>query len=87
MYGKSAHLGSPLSWLGFLADWFGGPQYARWLHHGFMWLVWGFAVHHVISAILFSWKERTGTIESIFSGYRFVGPGDAPEAHQGGRRP
>ncbi len=87
LYGTAAHVGSPLRWFGFLAGVFGGPQYARWLHHGFMWLIWGFFIHHLISAILFSWKERTGTMESIFSGYRFVGPDDAPEVYQGGRRP
>jgi Ni/Fe-hydrogenase 1 B-type cytochrome subunit len=54
LYGGAAHVGSPLRWFGFLAGVFGGPQYTRWLHHGFMWLVWGFVVHHVISAILFS---------------------------------
>jgi Ni/Fe-hydrogenase 1 B-type cytochrome subunit len=87
LYGQAAHLGSPLRWFGFLANVFGGPQYARWLHHGFMWLIWGFFAHHLISAILFSWKERTGTMESIFSGYRFVGPDDAPGQGDGGRRP
>jgi len=87
LYGGAANLSSPLRWLGFLANAFGGLQYTRWLHHGFMWLVAGFFVHHLISAILFSWKEGTGTMESIFSGYRFVGPDDAPEVREGGRRP
>lgn len=87
LYGQAAHLGSPLRWFGFLADVFGGPQYTRWLHHGFMWFVWGFFAHHLVSAILFSWKEGTGTMESIVSGYRFVGPEDAPASGEGGRRP
>jgi len=87
LYGGAAHVGSPLRWFGFLANAFGGLQFTRWLHHGFMWLIWGFFVHHVISALLFSWKEGTGTMESIFSGYRFVGPDDAPEVREGGRQP
>ena len=37
-----------------------------------MWLLWGFAVHHVYSAILMSQVEANATIESIFSGYKFV---------------
>jgi Ni/Fe-hydrogenase 1 B-type cytochrome subunit len=77
LYGKAAHVGSPMRWFGFLANVFGGPQYARWLHHGFMWLLLGFVVHHLYSALLFSFEERMGTMESIFSGYKFVGPGDA----------
>jgi Ni/Fe-hydrogenase 1 B-type cytochrome subunit len=87
LYGQAAHLSSPLRWFGFFADAFGGPQYTRWLHHGFMWLIWGFFVHHLISAILFSWKEGTGTMESIVSGYRFVRPEDAPATGEGAKRP
>lgn len=75
LYGKAAHLGSPMRWFGFLADVF-GPQYTRWLHHGFMWLILGFLVHHLYSALLFSFEERMGTMESIFSGYKYVAPGD-----------
>ena len=37
-----------------------------------MWLLLGFGVHHVYSAILMSATERTGTMESIFSGYKFL---------------
>jgi Ni/Fe-hydrogenase 1 B-type cytochrome subunit len=84
LYGKAAHVGSPLHWFGFLADVFGGPQHARWLHHGFMWLVLGFFVHHVYSALFFSFEEKMGTMESIFSGYKFVRPEDAPRVRGGG---
>ncbi|HZY02890.1 MAG TPA: Ni/Fe-hydrogenase, b-type cytochrome subunit [Anaeromyxobacteraceae bacterium] len=83
LYGQAAHVGSPLRWFGFLADVFGGPQYARWLHHGFMWFVWGFFAHHVMSAILFSLKEGTGTMESIVSGYRFVRAEDVAASEEG----
>ncbi len=87
LYGKAAHVGSPLHWFGFFANVFGGPQYTRWLHHGSMWLILGFFVHHLYSALLFSWQEKMGTMESIFSGYKFVRPEDAQEPRgAGGRR-
>ncbi len=86
LYGKAAHVGSLMRRFGFLADVFGGPQYARWLHHGFMWLLLGFVVHHLYSALLFSFEERMGTMESIFSGYKYVRPGDGTERGAGGRR-
>jgi len=31
-----------------------------------------FVIHHVYSAVLVSWEERNGLIESIFTGYKFV---------------
>jgi Ni/Fe-hydrogenase 1 B-type cytochrome subunit len=68
--GASIH--SPLRVFAFLVPLFGGPQAARWIHHVGMWLLWGFAVHHVYSAILMSQVEANATIESIFSGYKFV---------------
>jgi len=37
-----------------------------------MWLLIGFFVHHLYSAWLMSEIERNGTLESIFSGYKFV---------------
>lgn len=80
LYGKAAHVGSVMRWFGFLADVFGGPQYTRWLHHGFMWLLLGFLVHHLYSALLFSFEEKMGTMESMFSGYKFVRPEDAQAA-------
>ena len=54
----------------------GGVQVARWIHHIVMWLLLGFAVHHVYSAILMSTVEANATMESIFSGYKFVPPED-----------
>lgn len=83
LYGKAAHGGSPLHWLGFLSDVFGGPQSTRWLHHGFMWLLLGFFVHHLYSALLFSFEEKVGTMESIFSGYKFARPEDLTEGRRG----
>jgi Ni/Fe-hydrogenase 1 B-type cytochrome subunit len=72
MYSASAALGSPMRWFTFLGPLFGGLQTARWLHHGIMWAIIGFAVHHVYSAVLMSQVEANATVESIFSGYKFV---------------
>lgn len=72
MYGVSADVGSPLRWFGSWAPLFGGLQIARWIHHVVMWLLLGFAVHHVYSSVLTSTVEANGTVESIFSGYKFV---------------
>ena len=36
-----------------------------------MWLLLGFAVHHVYSAVMMAMVEKKGTLESIFSGYKF----------------
>jgi Ni/Fe-hydrogenase 1 B-type cytochrome subunit len=56
---------------------FGGLPGARWIHHVAMWLLLGFAVHHVYSATLVSNVERTGTVDSIFSGYKWMKRKDA----------
>ena len=63
---------SPFRAFAFLVPLFGGPQSARWIHHVVMWLLWGFVAHHVYSAILMSQIEGNATMESIFSGYKFV---------------
>ena len=72
MHGASADTGSIMSWFGGLAPLFGGLQIARWIHHVVMWLLLGFAVHHVYSAWLMSIVDADGTMDSIFSGYKFV---------------
>ncbi len=72
MYAVSAHVDSPLRLFTFLGPMFGGLSTARWLHHGFMWMLIGFAAHHVYSAVLMSQVEANATVESIFSGYKFV---------------
>jgi Ni/Fe-hydrogenase 1 B-type cytochrome subunit len=61
--------------LGFL---FGWPaqlidiQYLRLIHFCIMFAFFAFVIHHVYSAVLVSWEERNGLIESIFTGYKFV---------------
>lgn len=72
IYANSAHVESPLRIFGSLAPLFGGLQMARWIHHATMWLLLGFAAHHVYSSLLMSQVEQNATIESIFSGYKFV---------------
>ncbi len=72
MYSASAALGSPMRWFTFLGPLLGGLQTARWIHHGFMWGLIGFAIHHVYSAVLMSQVEASATVESIVSGYKFV---------------
>jgi Ni/Fe-hydrogenase 1 B-type cytochrome subunit len=72
LYSVSAHVDSPLHLFAFLAPVFGGLQTARWIHHVVMWLLIGFVVHHVQSALLVSRAERNGILDSIFSGYKFM---------------
>ncbi len=72
MYSASAHVDSPLRFFSFLIPIFGGLQSARWIHHVIMWLLLGFAAHHVYSAVLMSTIEANATIESIFSGFKYV---------------
>jgi Ni/Fe-hydrogenase 1 B-type cytochrome subunit len=47
-------------------------QAVRLTHHMIMWLLLGFAVHHVYSAVLVDAEERTGILTSIFTGYKFA---------------
>jgi Ni/Fe-hydrogenase 1 B-type cytochrome subunit len=74
---------SPTSVIAFFGSWaplLGGLPTVRWIHHIVMWLLLGFTVHHVYSAVLVAIVERNGTIDSIISGYKWVpkrdlGPG------------
>lgn len=70
--GASADPDSLLRWFTSLSPLVGGLYVARWIHHAVMWLLLGFAVHHVYSSVLMSKVEANGTVESIFSGYKFV---------------
>jgi Ni/Fe-hydrogenase 1 B-type cytochrome subunit len=53
-----------------------GAQGLRLTHHVIMWLLIGFAIHHLYSAWLMEVKEKNGTLSSIFGGYKFVEPED-----------
>ena len=76
LLGMSAHLDSPVRMFAGLLPLIGGAQWARFVHHIVMWLLWGFAAHHVWSSILMSTEEANATVESIFSGHKFVDPED-----------
>jgi Ni/Fe-hydrogenase 1 B-type cytochrome subunit len=61
--------------LGWLFGWVPGVidiQHIRLLHFCIMFAFFAFVIHHVYSAVLVSWEERNGLIESIFTGYKFV---------------
>ena len=72
MRGASADADSTLRSFVSLAPFFGGLYGARWIHHVVMWLLLGFAVHHVYSSVLMSTVESNATVESMFSGNKFV---------------
>jgi Ni/Fe-hydrogenase 1 B-type cytochrome subunit len=72
IYAASAAYDSPVKLFAGLLPLLGGLQTARWIHHVIMWMIWAFFVHHVYSAILMSQVEPTATVESIFSGHKFV---------------
>lgn len=76
LHSASADIDSPLRSLASLAPLLGGLSLARWIHHAVMWLLLVFAVHHIYSSVLWSVVEANATVESIFSGYKFV-----PEEH------
>jgi Ni/Fe-hydrogenase 1 B-type cytochrome subunit len=61
--------------LGWLFSWIPGVidiQHLRLIHFCIMFAFFAFVIHHVYSAVLVSWEERNGLIESIFTGYKFV---------------
>jgi len=64
------------SWLlGGLFRWIPGVvdiQHLRLTHFCIMFAFFAFVIHHVYSAVLVSWEERNGLIESIFTGYKFI---------------
>ena len=72
LYGAGANVSSHMRVFGHLIPLLGGLQTVRLIHHVGMWLLIGFAIHHVYSAVLMSQIEGNATIESIFSGYKFV---------------
>jgi hypothetical protein len=41
---------------------------------GTLWLLIGFLIHHLYSALLTSKLERTGELDSMFSGNKFLAP-------------
>jgi len=58
----------------------GGIQTVRMFHYLLTFLFVAFAIHHVYSAILVDYEERSGTMSSIFSGWKNIKPGRTLEA-------
>jgi Ni/Fe-hydrogenase 1 B-type cytochrome subunit len=48
-------------------------QGVRLTHHLIMWLLLGFMVHHVYSAVLMDAEEKNGLLISMFTGYKLGG--------------
>ena len=71
LYTVIAGPNSPFQVFGFLVPLFGGLQYARLLHHIAMWLVIILAIVHIYAVFLWSFVEKAGEVDSIFSGYKF----------------
>jgi Ni/Fe-hydrogenase 1 B-type cytochrome subunit len=86
MYAVSAHVESPFRIFFFLVDLFGGAQQTRWIHHVAMWLLIGFSVHHLYSAILVAVVEKNGTLDSIFSGNKWLPRTEAEQEFDAQRR-
>jgi Ni/Fe-hydrogenase 1 B-type cytochrome subunit len=72
MLSASAAPSSVMHGFQFLIPLFGGLQTLRWIHHATMWLLLGFVIQHVYSSVLMSHVEVNGTVESIFTGWKFV---------------
>jgi Ni/Fe-hydrogenase 1 B-type cytochrome subunit len=71
MWAVFAPVGSWVHLFGWVPGLVGGLQMNRWLHHAVMWLLIGFFIHHLYSALLVTHLEKNGTLESIFSGYKW----------------
>jgi Ni/Fe-hydrogenase 1 B-type cytochrome subunit len=71
--------------LGWLFGWIPGVidiQQIRLIHFCIMFAFFAFVIHHVYSAVLVSWEERNGLIESIFTGYKFVPKAELEEEEE-----
>jgi Ni/Fe-hydrogenase 1 B-type cytochrome subunit len=77
---SSTVLNAIIGWLPRLID----IQNLRLIHFCVMFSFFVFVIHHVYSAVLVSWEERNGLIESIFTGYKFV-PADELEEDETAR--
>ncbi len=72
LYAIDAGADSPVAFARGALPLFMGVTGARWVHHVVMWLLLGFFIHHFYSAVLTSVVERNGTMESIFTGTKWV---------------
>lgn len=65
--------------IGWLPRWI-DISHLRLLHFCIMFAFFIFVIHHVYSAVLVSWEERNGLIESIFTGYKFIPEAEVRES-------
>jgi Ni/Fe-hydrogenase 1 B-type cytochrome subunit len=65
-------LSSCIGWLPRLID----IQWLREIHFFVMFGFWMFFIHHLYTAVLVSVEEESGLMDSIFSGYKFLGEDD-----------
>ena len=79
LYAVDTGAASPMHAFQALVGPFGGAEGARWVHHVVMWLLLGFFVHHLYSALLTAVVEHNGTLDSIFTGNKWVPPAEADE--------
>ncbi|MEZ4414961.1 MAG: Ni/Fe-hydrogenase, b-type cytochrome subunit [Gemmatimonadota bacterium] len=77
MYAAYAPVGSSFRAFLFVGPMLGGLQRLHLIHHVAMWLLLGFAAHHIWSAVEVSTVEANNTLESIVTGYKSVPPGGA----------
>lgn len=67
-----------IGWLPRLID----LQYLRAIHFGVMFLFGVFLIHHVYSTILISKEEKSGLLESIFTGYKYIPEDQLSSTHE-----
>ena len=61
----------------------GGIMTVRVVHYLVTFLFFAFMIHHVYSAILVDWEERTGVMSSMFSGFKNIRSGDTIDSAGG----
>lgn len=71
-----------IGWLPRLID----ISYLRLAHFLILFAFLAFVIHHVYSAVLVSWEERNGLIESIFTGYKFMPEAELEESKAAKRK-
>ncbi len=83
LYSTITSFNSPMALFRILIPVFGGLQSARWIHHMMMWVAIAFVIQHVARVVTLSAVKRDGTVDSMFSGYKFVAP-EEPAAERDG---
>ncbi len=71
LYTVYAPVDLPFQFFRILVPVFDGLQVARLIHHICMWVVLVAALIHIYSVFLWSFVERAGEVNSMFSGYKF----------------